>query len=450
MEVNDSQEKIPTSKVARATKFIGTGAKVGSNYIRHYVKKALNPSTEKSELDKANAEDIYKALSELKGSALKMAQMLAMERTFLPTEYVQEFQKAQYKAPPLSGPLIVQTFQRTIGKSPFELFDTFEEKAVNAASIGQVHYATKEGKKLAVKIQYPGVANSVISDLKLVKPFALRLMNVKESEIKPFFDEIQSKLLEEADYRTELKNATYISNRCSHLVDLHFPSYYPEWSSERVIVMDWVEGTPLVEFLKNDTQQELRNTIGQALWDFYDYQMHYLQMIHADPHPGNFFVTKDNKLGVIDFGCVKQVPQDFYHRYFALLDDENFHNENAMAFNLRQVEILNEKSSEEEIAFFTKTFQVMLSYLKKPFESEEFDFGNDQYIQDIMKEGEEIGSSPESRKYNAARGSRHILYINRAYFGLFSILNQLRAKVKTRNSYQKITLNNLTSINENL
>lgn len=437
MEVNDSQDKMPTSKVARATRFIGAGAKVGSNYIRHYVKKAFDPTTEKSELDKANAEDIYKVLSELKGSALKMAQMLAMDRSLLPTEYIQEFQKAQYKAPPLSGPLIVQTFQRTLGKSPYELFDTFEEKAVNAASIGQVHQATKNGKKLAVKIQYPGVANSVVSDLKLVKPFALRLMNVKEADIKPYFDEIQSKLLEEADYRAEVKNSMFIAEQCGHLPNLHFPAYYPEWSSDRVIVMDWVDGTPLVEFLKSEAPQDLRNRIGQALWDFYDYQMHHLRLLHADPHPGNFFITPENKLGIIDFGCVKAVPEDFYHSYFALLEDENFQNPGAMALRLKEVEILNDQSSEEEIAFFTKTFQLMLSYLKKPFESATFDFGNDSYIREIMEQGEKIGSSPEARKYSAARGARHILYINRAYFGLFSILNQLKAEIKTTNSYTK-------------
>lgn len=435
MEVNDSLDKMPTSKVARATRFFGTGAKVGSNYIRHYVKKAFNPSINKSELDKANAEDIYKALSELKGSALKMAQMLAMDRSILPTEYVQEFQKSQYKAPPLSGPLIIQTFQRTLGKSPYELFDQFEEKAVNAASIGQVHRAIKNGKKLAVKIQYPGVAASIVSDLKLVKPFALRLMNVKESEIKPYFDEIQSKLLEEADYRLEVKNSMFIAKQCQHLEALHFPTYYPQWSSNRVIVMDWVEGIPLIDFLKTNSSQQLRNCIGQALWDFYDFQMHQLRLLHADPHPGNFFVTPENKLAIIDFGCVKAVPEDFYHRYFALLEDENFHNSDAMALRLKELEILHDQSTDEEIAFFTKTFQRMLGYLKKPFESEKFDFGNDSYIKEIMQQGEQIANSPEARKYNAARGSKHILYINRTYFGLFSILNQLKAEIKITHSY---------------
>lgn len=437
MEVNNSQAKMPTSKVARATRFIGTGAKVSGNYIRHYVKKAFDPSIDKSVLNKANAEDIYKALSELKGSALKMAQMLAMDRSILPTEYVQEFQKAQYKAPPLSGPLIIQTFQRTLGKSPYEIFDQFEEKAVNAASIGQVHRAVKNGKPLAVKIQYPGVADSIVSDLKLVKPFALRLMNVKESEIKPYFDEIQSKLLEEADYRLEIKNSMFLAEKCQHLEGLHFPKYYPQWSSDRVIVMDWIDGFPLVDFLKTNSSQQLRNTIGQALWDFYDYQMHHLRLIHADPHPGNFFVTPENKLAVIDFGCVKAVPEDFYHRYFALLDDENFHNSDAMAFRLKELEILHDHSTKEEIAFFTKTFQLMLGYLKKPFESEKFDFGNDSYIQEIMQQGEQIANLPEARKFNAARGSKHILYINRTYFGLFSILNQLKAEIKITNNYKK-------------
>jgi predicted unusual protein kinase regulating ubiquinone biosynthesis (AarF/ABC1/UbiB family) len=229
----------------------------------------------------------------------------------------------------------------------------------------------------------------------------------------------------------------FIAQQCRHLGNLHFPTYYPEWSSDRVIVMDWVEGTPLVEFLKSEAPQQLRNTIGQALWDFYDYQIHQLRLLHADPHPGNFFATPENKLGVIDFGCVKKVPNDFYHKYFALLDEENFSNPQAMAQRLKEVEILNEQSSEEETAFFTQTFQLMLGYLKKPFESETFDFGNDSYVREIMQLGKQIGTSSEARKYRAARGARHILYINRAYFGLFSIFNQLKAVVKTTNSYTK-------------
>ena len=161
------QNSIPSGKVERAMRFVKTGVQIGGNYIKHYSKKMVDPSLSRDELHEDNAEDVYNALSELKGSALKVAQMLSMEKNVLPRQYTNKFVMAQYSAPPLSGPLIVQTFIKQFGKTPQQMFDTFEMKAANAASIGQVHKATKDGKELAIKIQYPGVAESIKSDLKI-------------------------------------------------------------------------------------------------------------------------------------------------------------------------------------------------------------------------------------------------------------------------------------------
>jgi predicted unusual protein kinase regulating ubiquinone biosynthesis (AarF/ABC1/UbiB family) len=168
------QDSIPTSKTERSAKFVKTGFKVGGNYIKHYSKKLFNPSLTKDELNLDNATDIYTSLSELKGSALKVAQMLSMDKNILPKAYVDQFSLSQYNAPPLSGPLIVRTFTKYFGKTPSDIFDEFNIKSTNAASIGQVHQASLNGKKLAVKIQYPGVGDSISSDLKMVKPFAFR------------------------------------------------------------------------------------------------------------------------------------------------------------------------------------------------------------------------------------------------------------------------------------
>ena len=170
------QESIPTSKVARSAKFVKTGVQIGGNYIKHYSKKLFNPELSRDELNEDNAEDIYNSLSELKGSALKIAQMLSMDKNALPRAYVDKFSLSQYNAPPLSGPLIVRTFTRNFGKTPEQIFDKFNVKASHAASIGQVHQAELNGKKLAVKIQFPGVGDSISSDIKMVKPIAFRLL----------------------------------------------------------------------------------------------------------------------------------------------------------------------------------------------------------------------------------------------------------------------------------
>ena len=119
------QEKIISSKFGRGAKFIATGAKVGGNYLKYYAKKTINGETDKSELHQNNAEDIYDSLSQLKGSALKVAQMLSMDKNMLPRAYQDRFMMSQYQAPPLSGPLVVKTFQKEIGKSVDDIFDIF-------------------------------------------------------------------------------------------------------------------------------------------------------------------------------------------------------------------------------------------------------------------------------------------------------------------------------------
>ncbi|MGY6521277.1 MAG: ABC1 kinase family protein [Mongoliitalea sp.] len=425
------QQSIPVSKVQRAAKFITTGAKVGGNYVKHYAKKVVNPSLSREELHNNNAEDIYNSLSELKGSALKVAQMMSMDKNLLPRAYQDKFTMAQYSAPPLSYPLVVKTFQKYFGKTPEQLYDTFTKSAVNAASIGQVHQATKDGKKFAVKIQYPGVADSVSSDLKLVRPFALRLLNMNERELDHYMEEVESKLIEETDYVLEVQRSLEISAACSHIEGLTFPGYYEEMSSDRIITMDWIEGMHIKEWLETNPSQEAKNRVGQSLWDFYHHQVHNIQQVHADPHPGNFIITTDNRLGIIDFGCVKILPEDFYRGYFALIKRELLINEEELNQIFYNLEFISDKDTEEEKVYFKGVFKEMISLLGKPFHVDTFDFADDSYFEQIFQLGDRISNDKMFKKSRQARGSRHGLYINRTYFGLYNLLNQLQANITT-------------------
>lgn len=425
------QQSIPTSKVQRAAKFISTGAKVGGNYVKHYAKKVVNPSMTKDELHNSNANDIYNSLSELKGSALKVAQMMSMDKNILPRAYQDKFTMAQYSAPPLSYPLVVKTFQKYFGQTPEGLFETFTKSAVNAASIGQVHQATKDGKKLAVKIQYPGVADSVSSDLKLVRPFALRLLNMNEKELDHYMEEVEEKLLEETDYTLEVQRSLEISEACSHIEGLNFPGYYEELSSDRIITMDWIEGKHIKEWLETNPTQEEKNKIGQALWDFYHHQVHNLMQVHADPHPGNFIIQNDGKLGIIDFGCVKVIPEDFYKGYFSLIKRELLINEEELNEIFYGLEFISDKDTDVEKEYFKGVFKEMISLLGKPFHVDTFDFANNDYFEQIFKLGDRISNDKMFRKSRQARGSRHGLYINRTYFGIYNLLNQLEANITT-------------------
>ena len=425
------QTNIPTGKVERAGRFMTTGLKVGTNYIKHYTRKLMDPSTTKDALHQENAEDIYETLSNLKGSALKVAQMLSMDKGMLPKAYTERFAMSQYSAPPLSGPLVVNTFMKTLGKTPAQLYDQFDMKASNAASIGQVHKAGKDGKQLAVKIQYPGVANSVRSDLRLVKPFAIRIVGMNEVDMDKYFDEIESKLLEETDYKLELHRSQELSAQCAHIPNLVFPLYYPELSSDRIITMDWLNGQHMKEFLLTNPSQEVRNKIGQAMWDFYQFQVHKLKKVHADPHPGNFLLRPDGTVGIFDFGCVKEIPEDFYVNYFLLTDKEVLKDEKRRREIYTNLEMIHPSDTEKEITFFSGLFQEMIRLLTHPFTVERFDFGNEGYFNEIYAYMDYLYNLKEVRESKVARGSRHSLYINRTYFGLYSMLSDLKADVNT-------------------
>lgn len=429
-------DKIPTSKIQRASKLVSTGAKVGVNYLKYYGNKlTATEEIARLKLDENNAEDIYDSLKQLKGSALKVAQMLSMEKSIMPQAYVDKFSLAQFSVPPLSPPLVLKTFKTYFGQLPNELYDAFNTTSVNAASIGQVHIAEKNGKKLAVKIQYPGVAESISSDLALVKPIAMKMFNIKGKDSDKYFKEVEGKLIEETNYILELQQSKEISSACAHIPNLLFPQYYEELSSERIITMDYMDGEHLSEFTAHNTNQEMANTLGQALWDFYMFQIHSLKKVHADPHPGNFLVSEDHKLVALDFGCMKTIPEDFYRPYFELANPENILDKAFFTEKLYQLEILRKDDSQEEVRFFSEMFHELLSLFTQPFHAETFDFSDADFFGKITELGQRYSKSTELRKMNGNRGSEHFIYMNRTFFGLYNLMFDLKAQDIKINNY---------------
>ena len=427
------QSSMPVSKIQRAGKFVKTGAKIGKNYLKHYGKSLITGNNSKDELHQNNAEDIYDSLSQLKGSALKVAQMLSMDKSLLPTAYQQQFSMAQYSAPPLSYPLVVKTFEKYFHKKPSVLFDTFEPSARNAASMGQVHEATLNGKKLAVKIQYPGVGDSIQSDLAMVKPIALSMFKLNPADYEEFIGEVAGRLMEEVDYALELQRSVELSQLSKQVPNLIFPTYYPQFSCEKILTMDWIEGKPLGDFIKQETfSQQEANQLGQSMWDFYHFQMHVLKTIHADPHPGNFIITPEMKLGIIDFGCVKVIPEDFHATYFQLLDKDILNDEEKLNRVFHDLRFIYPDDTTADRQVFTGVFKDLVALLGRPFQRSTFDFANPDYFKELYILGNKISAMPEFRNSKRARGVKDALYINRTYFGLYQLLHDLKANIVTR------------------
>tara|TARA_B110000305_G_scaffold87389_1_gene98526 strand:- start:117 stop:1424 length:1308 start_codon:yes stop_codon:yes gene_type:complete len=427
---------IPTGKLERAGKLVSTGVKIGGNYLKYIGEKITNPDEAKENFDQNNAEDIYDGLKSLKGSALKVAQMLSMEKNILPGAYVDKFSLAQFSVPPLSGPLVRKTFNQYLGNYPEEIFDIFTFESINAASIGQVHKATKGELKLAVKIQYPGVANSISSDLALVKPVATRLFNLKGKDSEKYFKEVESKLLEETDYTLELKQSREITEACSLIPNLKFPTYYADLSCDKILTMDWMEGIHLSEYTAQAIDKRETKVVGQTLWDFYMYQMHVLKRVHADPHPGNFLVDDSGALIAIDFGCIKDVPEDFYVPYFELATSEAMQDRSFFIDKITTLEILRPDDSEEDSAYITDLFHELLGVLTFPFHNDTFDFSDELFWAKVAHMSERLSQDDKLKKLNGNRGSKHFLYINRTFFGLYNLLHDLKADIVV-NNYKK-------------
>ena len=262
------------------------------------------------------------------------------------------------------------------------------------------------------------------------------MFNLQGKDSDKYFKEVEDKLIEETNYLLELKQSQEVVEACQKIENLVFPNYYPEFSSEKIITMDWMTGIHLSEFTAKNTDQKTANSIGQALWDFYMYQIHILRKVHADPHPGNFLVDSENKLVALDFGCMKKIPNEFYIPYFELINKEVIDNKKLFSEKLFELEILRTDDSKEEIKYFTQMFYDLLSLFTKPFQTETFDFSDEEFFENIAQLGERFSKDTTLRKMNGNRGSKHFIYMNRTFFGLYNLMFDLKAKIVV-NEFQK-------------
>ncbi|TVR45957.1 MAG: AarF/ABC1/UbiB kinase family protein [Puniceicoccaceae bacterium] len=425
------QHSIPKGKLARAFSLAGAGARIGGNYLNYRMRRALTGQDGRETFHRRTAADAYATLSRMKGAPLKVAQMLSIDQTLLPDVYAKAFSQAHYSAPPLSYPLVVRTFERELGRRPDDVFDHFSRRAVCGASIGQIHRAEKDGRTLAVKVQYPGVAESLASDLRLIRPVAMKLFDLTAAELDYFLGEVRERLLEETDYCLERERAQGLAAACKELSNTRFPTFHPEWSTRRILTMDWIDGEPLDRFADRETDAGLRDRIGQTLWDFYHFQVHGLRLFHADPHPGNFLV-RDGKLWVLDFGCVKAIPEDFYRRYFRLLDARRLEDEDRFEHCLSDLALLLPGDAAGDRELLRRIYRESIAILSRPFRTGSFDFGDPGYLEEIRAFGERTSTDPRLKRISSARGSPHSLYVNRAYFGLYSLMSRLRARIRVQ------------------
>ncbi|MFI9719156.1 ABC1 kinase family protein [Streptomyces sp. NPDC052396] len=274
-----------------------------------------------AELQQRTADQLFATLGQLKGGAMKLGQALSVFESALPEQvagpYRAALTKLQEAAPPMPVKSVHAALAERLGPDWPDLFQEFEDKPAAAASIGQVHRAVwHDGRQVAVKVQYPGAGEALLSDLTQLGRFAKLLGPlVPGMDIKPLISELRDRVSEELDYELEARAQRAHAREFAGDPDVTVPEVVHQ--SDQVLVTEWLEGMPLSEVIANGTQEQ-RDRAGQLLARFLFSGAARTGLLHADPHPGNFrLLTGDApdgpperwRLGVLDFGTVDRLPQ---------------------------------------------------------------------------------------------------------------------------------------------
>ncbi|AYO83357.1 abc-1 domain protein [Methylobacterium sp. GXF4] len=288
---------------ARAGRYASVGANVGGVAARMAMSRLFGKEGTTS------AAALAQALGGLKGPIMKVAQLLATIPDLLPPEYAAELQKLQADAPPMGAAFVKRRMQSELGLGWQGRFGSFDLKPAAAASLGQVHRAsTKEGERLACKLQYPDMQSAVEADLKQLEiAFALHRRMNSWLDTREIAKEIGARVREELDYEREAKHASLYGEVLKDIDAVRVPRVFPDLSTKRLLTLGWLDGDKILGFAEEPV--EVRNRIAQAMFKAWWHPFSRAAVIHGDPHLGNYTVFSEGGeaagINLLDYGCVR-------------------------------------------------------------------------------------------------------------------------------------------------
>ncbi len=415
----------------------------GFNHLGHKARQLTRDEEDKLAAQEQHEAELgrilFRALNQLKGTALKVSQLLSMEADFLPVGIRRELAKGCYQVTPLNRAHIHKVFTREFGVAPDAVFAHFEANSFAAASLGQVHRATlADGTKVAVKVQYPGIASSIGSDIRMLQGLLQALAMTsdlipRKELIDRVMHEIEHKLAEELDYEHEAEQLRWF-NTFIWLPGVVIPQVMAAQSSRRVLTMQYLDGLHLDAWLATSPTRAQRDHFGQLLYDWFWHCVLVLGRIHADPHPGNFLFMDDGRLGLLDFGCTKHISPEFCQAmaqaWSALLDepsDDNYAQVRAAYLSLGVIS--PDLCLTDFIDQLIPAITPIVNWQLEPFRHKEFNFSN--------KSGYPSPDLGHTKTLmNIAAGFHEDLpYFDRAFLGLMHMLKKLGATVVTGNPW---------------
>jgi predicted unusual protein kinase regulating ubiquinone biosynthesis (AarF/ABC1/UbiB family) len=381
-----------------------------------------------AELQARTAQQLFQVLGELKGGAMKFGQALSIFEAAFPEEiavpYRATLTKLQDSAPPMPTSSVHEVLRADLGTRWRSMFASFDDHPVASASIGQVHRAVwADGRDVAVKIQYPGAGAALMGDLRQISRVAKVAAGwVPGLDLGPILDELRDRMAEELDYRLEAESQASFAAAFSDDEDFSIAAVVAH--SEHVIVSEWLEGKPLSQIISDGTPEE-RDDASQLYLEFLLAGPAEAGLLHADPHPGNFRMTPDNRLGVIDFGAVNRLPDGMPAEIGPLLTIGLDGSAQGVLDGLRELGFVRSSIDLDP--------QRLLDYLEPfmaPFREDEFTFSRD-WLRGVF------AHINDPRQPNYAVGYKlnlppEYLLIHRVWGGSIGVLCQLGGTVRGR------------------
>ncbi|HEY1346244.1 MAG TPA: AarF/ABC1/UbiB kinase family protein, partial [Streptosporangiaceae bacterium] len=329
-----------------------------------------------AEIQHRTADQIFRVLGELKGGAMKFGQALSIFEAALPPEiagpYRATLTKLQESAPPLPAGTVHRVLAEDLGPDWREAFAEFDDKPAAAASIGQVHRARwRDGREVAVKIQYPGAGRALLSDFnqlsRVARLFAVLMPGL---EVRPLLDELRTRVAEELDYHLEAESQHAFAVAYGGDPDIFVPDVVA--ATSHVLITEWMDGTPFSKIISGGSQEE-RDRAGILFVRFLFSGPARAGLLHADPHPGNFRLLADGRLGVLDFGAVDRLPgglPPFMGRLLRIVHE-------GTDLGPAEQELREQGFIREGIEFDPEALRVFLAPLAEPSRVERFRFSRE-------------------------------------------------------------------------